>query len=100
MTPLNLIHQKVAEHYGIDGQKMFVNKREGDIVFYRQIFYYIADDLNHKYNMPYRVMGAYFNNTHSTVIHSINKIEGFKRFYADIRDSIEKIKEEIKCTRT
>lgn len=69
----------VCDYYDIEKTELMGNKRPQEVVNARQIGMYI---LRKKTSLSLSKIAQVFNRDHTTVIHSINKING----YLDIKD--------------
>ncbi|MGB9736221.1 MAG: chromosomal replication initiator protein DnaA [bacterium] len=84
------IQKAVAMHFKIKVSDLTSNKRMRFIALPRQIAMYLARTLT---NASYPEIGLQFGNKdHSTVIHSVNKIEQLIKENQSIKNAVEKIK--------
>lgn len=83
----------VADFYGISVEDITGNKRLSKIVLARQIAMYI---LKTKFGLAYKKIGGFFGNRdHSTVISSVEKIEGELTVNNDLKLAIDTILKKI-----
>lgn len=97
MIPLWLIHEKITIYYKVDVMTPFKSNRQGESIYLRQVFHYLARTLNGKV-MSYERIGNYYSDvsgskwTHATVMSSIKKIEGYLEHDKTLKREIEELK--------
>lgn len=80
----------VSDYYNISTSDLVSKKRSRPYLFPRQIAMYL---IKHLYDLPYKKIGSYFNNRdHSTVMHSVEKIDNDKQWDKAVHIDIEKLK--------
>lgn len=78
---LEIIHESIAEYFGVTKDCVFLKSRVPEIAIRRQWFHYFATLLNPKISNAY--IGAYYSDRsfrkydHSTVLHSRKTIQGY-----------------------
>lgn len=88
------IKKVVCKHYGIKLSDMESSKKTNNIAYPRQIAMYIVREMT-DYSLP--KIGQYFGGKHyTTVLYACDKIEEDQKLDKNLRDIIEKIKEEVK----
>ena len=92
-TP-EMIIQEVSNFYSIPVEKLKGSGRSRDMVQPRQIAMYLVREMTN-YSLP--EIGKVFSRDHTTVLHSINKIEGHLKDDADtLVDDIKTLKTNIR----
>lgn len=86
------IQNCVERYYNIDHKSLLSKKKDRKIANARQIAIYLCFDI---LDMTTTAIGKKFNRDHSTVIHSINKVEKLKDKSVDIAEEIETLKRMI-----
>ena len=88
------IKKVVCKHYGIKLSDMESSKKTNNIAYPRQIAMYIVREMT-DYSLP--KIGQYFGGKHyTTVLYACEKIDNDQKVDKNLRDIIEKIKEEVK----
>lgn len=88
------IQQVVAEYYNISVEDLKSKKRKSEIAFPRQVAIYLCRTLT---NESFPKIGIHFGGRdHSTVIHSVDKIDNKIKTNSDFKDIIESLKNKIK----
>lgn len=83
----------VSDYYRISTSDLISKKRTAKYVFPRQISMYLIKTL---YDLPYKKIGTFFNNRdHSTVMHSVEKINNEIEMDINVKKDVEKLV--IKC---
>ena len=83
----------VSDYYRISTSDLVSKKRTAKYVFPRQIAMYLIKTL---YDLPYKKIGSFFGNRdHSTVMHSVEKINNWLEMDIDVKKDVEKLK--VKC---
>jgi chromosomal replication initiator protein len=83
----------VSDYYSISTTDLISKKRTRNFLYPRQIAMYIIKTL---YDPPYKRIGSYFSNRdHSTVMHSVEKINNDMNVDKNIKIDVEKLM--IKC---
>ncbi len=91
-TP-DLIIKEVAKYYNISAEKLLSNTRSKEMVLPRQVSMYLVRNLT-KCTLP--EMGRIFSRDHTTVLHSINKIEDFVKSSPDMTNVINTLTSNIR----
>ena len=79
--------REVARHYGLKVSEIKSRKNSQQIVFPRQVAMYLCKHLT---GLSYPEIGKQFNNKHhSTVMYSVEKIEGQRASDSDLRRTLE-----------
>ncbi|MEO0292975.1 MAG: chromosomal replication initiator protein DnaA [candidate division WOR-3 bacterium] len=90
---LEKIISSVAEFYNIDIEELKGNKRSKNVAFARQIAIYLSRNLT---NLSLKEIGDNFGKRdHSTILHSINKIDYLIKKDNKIKDNISTIKNKL-----
>lgn len=88
------IQKIVAEYFQISAEDIRSKKRSSNIAFPRQIAMYLCRKLT---NESFPKIGTEFGGKdHSTVMHSVEKIENEIKMNKDLYNIIEKLKNDIK----
>lgn len=88
------IQQVVAEYYNITVEDLKSKKRKSEIAFPRQIAIYLCRTLT---NESFPKIGIQFGGRdHSTVMHSVDKIENKIKTNVEFKDIIDSLKSKIK----
>jgi len=83
----------VSDYYNISTSDLVSKKRKRIYLFPRQVAMYLIKDL---FEIPYKRIGTYFSNRdHSTVMHSIEKINNEMNIDKDVKIDVDKLKQ--KC---
>jgi len=83
----------VSDYYRISTSDLISKKRTSKYVFPRQVAMYLIKTI---YDLPYKKIGTYFDNRdHSTVMHSVEKINNDIEMDINVKNDVEKLK--IKC---
>lgn len=91
---VDLIQKKVCDYFDIKLSDMKIKKRNRGIAYPRQIAMHLARQLT-EYSLP--EIGEYFGGRdHTTVIHACEKIEGDLKIKKGLRESIDRIIQNIK----
>ncbi len=86
---IELIQKRVAEQFGMRDQELKVRSNSKAIAFPRQIAMYLVKQLTSA-SLP--EIGRQFGGKHhTTVLHSINKIDGLRRTDKDLNRTINKL---------
>ncbi len=91
-TP-DLIMKEVAKYYNISADKLSSANRSREMVQPRQVAMYLVRHLTN-YSLP--EIGKVFERDHSTVLHSINKIEEYLTSTSDMKNIIDDLKKNIR----
>lgn len=91
-TP-DLIIKEVAKYYSISKDKLSAANRSQEVVLPRQIGMYLVRQLTN-YSLP--EIGKVFSKDHTTVLHSIKKIETLLLESNDMKGIIENLKKNIR----
>ncbi|MCF7925085.1 MAG: chromosomal replication initiator protein DnaA, partial [Candidatus Izimaplasma sp.] len=79
----------VSDYYRISTSDMTSRKRSAKYVFPRQISMYL---IKKSFDLPYKKIGAFFNNRdHSTVMHSVEKINNEMEMDNNVKKDVEKL---------
>ena len=90
---IHRIQKVVAEYFQISVEEIRSKKRSANIAFPRQIAMYLCRNLT---NESFQKIGTEFGGKdHSTVMHSIEKIENEIKVNKDLHNIIEKIKKDL-----
>lgn len=80
----------VSDYYNISTSDLISKKRKRIYLYPRQVAMFLIKDL---YELPYKRIGAYFSNRdHSTVMHSIEKINNEMQMDVNVKTDVEKLK--------
>lgn len=90
---INEIEECTCNYFNIKPEDLHVRKRDRPLVQCRQIIYYLARELT---SLGVIEIGRYFNQDHTTVVHSTSTIEGYYKYDEKLRRDIDKIKENLK----
>ncbi len=83
----------VSDYYRISTSDLVSKKRTAKYVFPRQVSMYLIKTL---YDLPYKKIGTFFGNRdHSTVMHSVEKINNEMEMDPNVKKDVEKLT--IKC---
>jgi chromosomal replication initiator protein len=83
----------VSDYYRISTSDLVSKKRTAKYVFPRQVAMYLIKTM---YDLPYKKIGSFFNNRdHSTVMHSVEKINNEMEMDSNVKKDVEKLR--IKC---
>ena len=87
------IRQRVAERFGVSVENLVSKRRNKPITVPRQVAMYLIKTM---LDIPYTEIGSLFGGRdHSTVIHSVNKVEAEMAGDPQFRERIESIREEL-----
>jgi len=87
------IRKRTAEAWGVTVDNLVSKRRTKNFTVPRQIAMYIIKTL---LDLPYTEIGGLFGGRdHSTVIHSVNKVEADMAGDADLRRRVQKLKDEF-----
>jgi len=90
---INNVLSVVSDYYRISTADLVSKKRTRKHVFPRQVAMYLIKQI---YDLPYKKIGTFFNNRdHSTVMHSVEKINNEIQMDINVKKDVEKLK--IKC---
>jgi len=91
---VDMIQKKVAEYFNIKFSDMRTRKRNQEVVLPRQIAMYLSRELT-ELSLP--DIGMYFGGKdHTTILHAWNKIKNEIEKRKELKETIQKIIEEIK----
>ncbi len=80
----------VSDYYNISTSDLVSKKRSRQYVYPRQIAMHLIKEL---YDLPYKRIGTYFNNRdHSTVMHSVEKVNNELQIDHNVKNDVEKLK--------
>ena len=80
----------VSDYYNITTSDLISKKRSRQYLYPRQVAMYLIKDLH---DLPYKRIGSYFSGRdHSTVMHSVEKIDNDLQMDRDVHLDIEKLK--------
>jgi chromosomal replication initiator protein len=92
-TPsLDLIVEMTAKYYDLDSKQIMGSSRKANIVMARQISMYIMRTMTGQ-SLP--EIGKFFNQHHTTVMHSVEKIEQLQQEDRELSHAIKDIKANI-----
>lgn len=93
ITP-QLIMEVVANHFDVQTSDIASTKRNAEFVYPRQIFMYLCRDM---IDIPFKSIGNMIGKKdHSTVMHGVDKIKKELETNAELRNTIEIIKNQLK----
>ena len=93
ITP-QLIMEVVANHFDVQTSDIASTKRNAEFVYPRQIFMYLCRDM---IDIPFKSIGNMIcKKDHSTVMHGVYKIKKELETNAELRNTIEIIKNQLK----
>lgn len=84
-TP-ELILKEVSKYYCIPMEKLMGNSRAKEMVLPRQVAMYLVRDLT-SFSLP--EIGKVFSRDHTTVLHSINKIDEYLKSTTEMENIIK-----------
>lgn len=87
------IQKQVVSYYKIKLSDLVGSSRSREVVFPRQIAMYLCRQF---LDVPYESIGAKFNKDHSTVMHSVGKIESMLLENRNVQEEVEILKKMIK----
>lgn len=91
--PMRKIIGAVSLHYGICQTDLCSERKTADIVRPRQVAMYLA---RHHTTLSYPQIGrAFGGRDHTTVLHSVRRIEELMAISPEMRKAIEELKEEV-----
>ena len=94
------VHAEVCRYFNVDYFHPFVRSTKKDYVYVRQIFHYITRKMTNKKMVTFEKIGNYLSDisepfSHSNVINSCNKIEGYliydKQVQKDVNDIMDNL---------
>ncbi|MFZ2588219.1 chromosomal replication initiator protein DnaA [Paucilactobacillus nenjiangensis] len=91
---VDVIQEKVAAYYNLSVADLRGKKRVKQIVVPRQIAMFLTRDLTDN-SLP-KIGEAFGGKDHSTVLHSIDKIEGEIKTNANLQEDVQNLKIELK----
>ena len=91
---IDIIQKKVAEHFDIRLADMTSKRRPENIAFPRQIAMYLCKNLTHA-SLP-EIGRSFGGKHHSTVIHSIKKVQQMRRTDTDFNSLMSSFLESIR----
>ena len=87
------IRKRVAERYGVPVEALMSRRRTKEVTVPRQVAMYLMREL---LDLPLTQIGGHFGGRdHSTVIHSINKVEQDMQEDDGVREQIESLRAEL-----
>ena len=87
------IRQRVAERFGVSVENLVSKRRNKPITVPRQVAMYLIKTM---LDIPYTEIGSLFGGRdHSTVIHSVNKVEAEMAGDPQFRERIESLREDL-----
>ncbi|MCD8367834.1 MAG: chromosomal replication initiator protein DnaA [Clostridiales bacterium] len=89
---LDLIVEMTAKYYDIDPKQLMGSSRKANVVLARQVSMYIMRTMTGQ-SLP--EIGKYFNQHHTTVMHSVDKIEQMQQENRELSHAIKDIKANI-----
>ncbi len=89
---LDLIVEMTAKYYDIDSKQIMGSSRKANVVLARQVSMYIMRTMTGQ-SLP--EIGKYFNQHHTTVMHSVDKIEQMQQENRELNHAIKDIKANI-----
>jgi chromosomal replication initiator protein len=93
LTPsADVIVEETAKFYGLDSKSLLGNSRKANIVKARQVSMFIVRSMT---NMSLPEMGKFYGMHHTTVMHSVEKIENALKSDKSLSDIIKDIKANI-----
>lgn len=87
------IQKQVVSYYNIKLSDLIGSARSREVVFPRQIAMYLCRQF---LDVPYANIGAKFNKDHSTVMHSVGKVENMLLENRNVQEEVEILKKMIK----
>lgn len=87
------IQKQVVSYYKIKMSDLVGSSRSREVVFPRQIAMYLCRQF---LDVPYESIGTKFNKDHSTVMHSVGKVENMLLENRNLQEEIEILKKMIK----
>lgn len=96
MIDLPLIHTAVCQFFNIEKMDLFKKSRKTDIVYRRQLFYYLSRSLTNQRQITFEKIGNYYADVagkkdHATVLYSCRKIEDYLSYDKQVRKDIEQL---------
>ena len=91
ITP-DRIMQVVSEHYGVSIDDICSKKRNAEIVLPRQVFVYLCREL---INTSLVTVGKMIQRDHTTVMHSVEKVENMLKTDTGFANTVEIIRKKI-----
>ena len=96
-TSPDLVRRKVGEAWGVSAEALQSKKRTKDLTVPRQVAMFLIKDL---FDIPLVEIGKLFGGRdHSTVIHSIGKVEDDMAQDAEFRDKVNQLREKVRGNR-
>lgn len=87
------IQKQVVSYYKIKMSDLVGSSRAREVVFPRQIAMYLCRQF---LDVPYESIGTKFNKDHSTVMHSVGKVENMLLENRNVQEEVEILKKMIK----
>lgn len=87
------IQKQVIDYYKIKMSDLVGSSRSREVVFPRQIAMYLCRQF---LDVPYESIGTKFNKDHSTVMHSVGKVENMLLENRNVQEEVEILKKMIK----
>lgn len=87
------IQKQVVSYYKIKLSDLIGSSRAREVVFPRQIAMYLCRQF---LDVPYQSIGTKFNKDHSTVMHSVGKVESMLLENRNVQEEVEILKKMIK----
>jgi chromosomal replication initiator protein len=92
VTPIE-IRQKTAEAWGVSVENLISKRRTKPLTVPRQVAMYL---IKTTLDLPYTEIGALFGGRdHSTVIHSVNKVEADMASSAQFRARVHRLQDDV-----
>lgn len=92
ITPEYIV-ESCARYYNVTAEEIYSNKRTKNIAFARQVAIYIIRTIT---SMSLEKIGNFFERDHSTIIHTMKKIENDLQEDESIRSNIQSLIRDIK----
>lgn len=89
----DMIVETTAEFYKLNPDVIFSKSRHRDVADARQVIMYLSNKLT---NLSSSVIGQKLNRAHTTVLHGITAIEDRLSYCKELKESLEKIEEDLK----
>lgn len=92
VTPIE-IRQKTADAWGVSVENLISKRRTKPLTVPRQVAMYL---IKTTLDLPYTEIGAMFGGRdHSTVIHSVNKVEADMALNVEFRGRVHRLQDEL-----
>lgn len=97
---LEKIHRAIAIYYKVPRPNVFKRTRRGEIIKLRQMFHFIAKELNGR-KVSFNDIGSYYSDftghtyKHATVMNNVNKMRFYVDNYEEYREDFEAVCEVI-----